>query len=66
MVIRPLRGRVNVGLGPLEYNPNPPAGATARFRYQARFGGAWAMNLQFGNPANIQRGQRAWANYRHR
>ena len=56
-------GRVNVGLGPLEYNPNPPAGATARFRYQARFGGAWAMNLQFGNPANIQRGQRAWANY---
>jgi hypothetical protein len=56
-------GRINVGLGPLEYNPNPPAGATARFRYQARFGGAWAINLQFGNPANTQGGQRTWANY---
>ena len=28
--------RINVGLGNLEYNPTPPANASARFRYQAR------------------------------
>lgn len=56
-------GRVNVGLGNLEYNPNPPANATAKFRYQARTLGLWADNLFFGNPGNIQNGQRTWAKF---
>jgi Malectin domain len=43
---------VNAGLGNLEYNPTPPAGATARFRYQARVTGVWAPNSNFGNPNN--------------
>lgn len=29
--------RVNVGLADLEYNPNPPIGATAKFKYQSRY-----------------------------
>ncbi len=53
--------RVNVGLGNLEYNPNPPANATARFRYQARATGFWAPNVAFGNPADVQNGQSTWA-----
>ncbi len=54
--------RVNVGLGNLEFNPNPPAGATAKFRYQARANtGFWTNNGITGNPANIQNGKRAWA-----
>lgn len=42
--------RVNIGLGNLEYNPTPPANATARFRYQARATGYWVTNYLFGNP----------------
>lgn len=42
--------RVNIGLGNLEYNPNPPENATARFRYQARATGYWVTNYLFGNP----------------
>jgi hypothetical protein len=53
--------RMNVGMGNLEYNPNPPAGASAKFRYQARTNvGFWAYNGAAGNPANIQNGKRTW------
>ena len=52
--------RINVGLGNLEYNPTPPATATARFRYQARATGSWAHNYTFMNPTNIQNGQYSW------
>ena len=53
--------RVNVGMGNLEYNPTPPAGSTARFRYQARVTGVWAPNSNFGNPANVQNGSSSWS-----
>jgi hypothetical protein len=52
---------VNVGLGNLEYNPTPPTGTTARFRYQARVTGIWAPNSNFGNPGNIQNGTSTWS-----
>ena len=52
--------RINVGMGNLEYNPTPPANATARFRYQARSTGAWAHNYTFMNPTNKQKGQLTW------
>ncbi len=55
--------RLNVGLGNLEYNPNPPAKATARFRYQARGTGMWAPNAMFGNPSDVQNGKPTWATY---
>ena len=42
--------RINVGFGNLEYNPTPPVGSTAHFRYQARVTGVWAPNSNFGNP----------------
>jgi hypothetical protein len=51
---------VNKGMGPLEYNPNPPASASARFRYQSRTTGVWAENANFGNPSNQQNGVPSW------
>ena len=54
--------RVNIGTR-LEYNPTPPANASARFRYQARVTGIWAPNAMLGNPSNIQNGVRAWGRY---
>lgn len=56
-------GRVNIGLGNLEYNPNPPSGSSAKFRYQARTVGIWTNNLFFGNPSFIQNGKRPWAQF---
>jgi len=55
--------RLNTGMGSLEYNPNPPANATARFRYQARALGLWANNLAFLNLSNFQNGKRAAAKF---
>ena len=55
--------RINVGLGNLEYNPAPPANATARFRYQARATGMWAPDAMFGNPSDKQNGKLTWATY---
>jgi hypothetical protein len=49
-----------VGTGELAYNPTPPAGASAKFRYQARATGMWAPNAMFGNVSNIQSGVRTW------
>jgi hypothetical protein len=56
--------RVNVGTL-LEYNPNPPANATARFRYQSRITGAWASRVMLGNPKNEQGGVRTWGKWLH-
>jgi len=42
--------RVNVGQGNLEYNPTPPAKASAHFRYQSRVTGWWAPDFMFNNP----------------
>ena len=56
-------GRINVGLGNLEYNPTPPQGHSARFRYQSRVGGLFGANVHIGNPSNIQSGIRTWAQY---
>lgn len=53
-------GRINIGLGNLEYNPTPPSTQTARFRYQARATSLYAPNTMFGNPGNIQGGLRSW------
>lgn len=52
--------RINQGT-PLEYNPTPPATATARFRYQARTATNFAVNSTYGNPGNIQGGHLTWA-----
>jgi hypothetical protein len=46
-----------------EYDPTPPAGASARFRYQARALGLWAADHFFGNPTNFQNGRRTWSKY---
>lgn len=55
--------RINVGT-PLEYNPNPPSGADAHFRYQARAGGIWAENSMLGSPAAVDgSGNHLWAEY---
>ena len=43
-----------------DYNPNPPAGASARWRYQSRVSGAWAHNIIFGNKSYVENGKRAW------
>ncbi len=56
-------GRVNVGLGQLEYNPTPPAGASARFRHQARLLGIWANSLPMFNLSNVQNGERTVARF---
>ncbi|MDQ7837675.1 MAG: hypothetical protein RDU59_04180 [Thermodesulfobacteriota bacterium] len=48
---------------PVEYNPNPPENAGARFRYQSRATGYWGPNYIFYNPANIQGGIRTVAKY---
>lgn len=54
--------RVNVGLGALEYNPNPPSTATARFQYQARFLNHYAPDYAMTSPLNNHTdGKRAWA-----
>jgi hypothetical protein len=53
--------RINVGTR-LEYNPTPPANASAKFRYQARITG-YGLNLAYGNPANVQRGVYSWGRY---
>lgn len=48
---------------PVEYNPNPPENASARFRYQSRATGYWGPDYIFYNPANIQGGIRTAAKY---
>jgi hypothetical protein len=54
--------RINIGTR-LEYNPTPPANASAKFRYQARVVGTWASNYMYANHANVQNGARAWGKY---
>jgi hypothetical protein len=44
--------RINVGTE-VEYNPTPPAGATAKFRHQARLS-FWASNHHYFNITNQQ------------
>lgn len=57
--------RVNQGT-PLEYNPNPPAGAAANFPYQARLT-FWAANHFVMNPADTQSiggtSKRTWSQF---
>jgi len=48
---------------PVEYNPNPPENASARFRYQSRATGYWSPNYVFFNPADVQKGTRTAAQY---
>ncbi len=36
--------RINVGT-PLEYDPTPPPGSTAKFKYRSRLCGIWANNI---------------------
>jgi hypothetical protein len=48
--------RINIGNGNLEYNPTPPATATAHFRYQARTLFSFAPNYQYMNHADVQNG----------
>ena len=52
--------RINIGTR-MEYNPTPPADATAKFRYQARMSNV--NNSTFGNPSDVQRGIRTWSRY---
>jgi hypothetical protein len=54
------RRRINIGTR-LEYDPTPPANATAKFRYQARVSNI--NNTTFGNPSNIQNTIRTWGKY---
>lgn len=51
-----------VNSGDLAYNPTPPAGAAAKFRYQARIP-YWASNHFVANPADFQSAVRTWAKY---
>jgi hypothetical protein len=51
-----------INTGELAFNPNPPAQATARFRYQARIG-FWGANASVANLGDVQRGQRPWPAY---
>ena len=47
--------RVNVGLGNLEYNPAPPPGQSAHFRYQARLAAnSFQGNSFMGLPTSTQ------------
>ena len=52
--------RINIGTR-MEYNPTPPADATAKFRYQARMSNI--NNTTFGNLSDIQRGIRTWSRF---
>jgi hypothetical protein len=52
--------RINVGTR-LEYNPTPPSGATANFKYQSRAQGS--TTAMYGNPSDIQGGIRTWARF---
>lgn len=56
---------VNQGT-PLEYNPSPPVGASARFRYQSRIP-SWSYDHFMANPADFQLvggvNTRTWAKY---
>jgi hypothetical protein len=56
--------RVNVGTL-VEYNPTPPAGASARFRYQARMVGSWKGRAVYMNQANVQGGVHTTAKWLH-
>jgi len=42
------------------YNPIPPAGSSARWRYQSRVTGTWAHDMIFGNPSYVENGNYAW------
>jgi len=54
-------GRINIGT-PLEYNPTPPAGSTAKFQYQARVT-ALGINIVYGNPSYAPGGVNAWGKF---
>ena len=55
--------RINVGLGPLEFDPTPPTQCEAKFRYQARILFGWAANNTSGNFTNVQGGQFTYARH---
>lgn len=52
-----------INSGELAFNPNPPANATAKFRYQGRATGYWQTTYVFINPAYISNGKRVWAEF---
>lgn len=54
-------GRINIGT-PLEYNPTPPAGATAKFKYQSRVT-FLGINVVYGNPSYNPGGINAWGKF---
>lgn len=49
----------------LRYNSNPPAGASAHFRYQSRVSDIYYANPNemFGNPSNVQGGRITWGDW---
>lgn len=51
-----------INSGALTYNPNPPAGSSARFPYQAMIG-TWGPNHAAYNPAYKRSGKRAAMDY---
>lgn len=55
--------RVNVGIEDLEYNPTPPTGQSARFRYQSRALHFWTVNYASPNFDYIRSGEtvRLWS-----
>ncbi len=56
--------RINVGLGNLEYNPNPPAGQSAKFKYQSRVLFGFSANNLYGNHGDVQNGtHRTWGEW---
>jgi hypothetical protein len=55
--------RMNIGLGPLEFDPTPPPECEAKFRYQARILFGWSANNSSGNFTNIQGGQYTYARH---
>lgn len=54
--------RINTGTL-LEYNPTPPAGQSARFRYQARTPNNFNQNYITSNPSKQQGGQYIWGKF---
>lgn len=49
-------GRINIGTE-VEYNPNPPAGSSAKFMQQGRVCGYWGANMLMHNCSRIHNGK---------
>lgn len=52
-----------INSGDLAYNPTPPAGSTAKFKYQGRATGMWGHNYYMPNPAYKLNGAYVFAEY---